>query len=77
MIDFATKSKINGGLSLIFPHEEHDLMKLAVNEMAKPKSANVFSKLLLDRRHRERHEPSAPKGGFAMHSFNKFNNPGF
>jgi len=52
-------------------------MKQAVNEMVKPKSANVFNKLLVDRRRREPRELSAPKPGYAMRSSNKISNPGF
>ena len=43
IIDFATRSLENGGLSLgIF----HDLMRTAVLEMRKPNGSNIFHQLL-------------------------------
>ena len=42
IIEFATKSMENGGLSLIYLGVYHQLMRIAVAEMRKPNGVNIF-----------------------------------
>ena len=69
LIQFATTSLENGGLSLIYPGVFHKLMRTAVEEMRKPKGANIFHRLLSEKRKLETKNQETPKVGYVLNSY--------